>query len=72
MKELYDDFFKCKICHKEIPTYFQQGHAAVCQQDANSWLHLTKTAIGGDTKIGSGGDEESLTIGNELSAIEKE
>ena len=70
MKELSDDLIKCKICNKDIPIFFQQGHAAICQSEANSSLNQNKTAIGPE--------DDSLTNENpsigliEFSAYEKE
>ena len=30
VKELSDDLIKCKNCQKDIPIFFQEGHAAIC------------------------------------------
>ena len=44
MKELSDDLIKCNICKKDIPIFFQQGHATICQSEVNSSLNQNKTA----------------------------
>ena len=30
VKELSDDLIKCKNCQKDIPIFFQEGHALIC------------------------------------------
>lgn len=63
MKELSDDLIKCKVCQKNIPIFFQQGHAAICQAEESSSLHQTKTGVGE-------GDDSSILENHSLGLME--
>ena len=56
MRELSEDLIKCPVCLKDIPIFFKEGHAAICQQEVEPYLHQSKTAVGAE--------EDSMTAGN--------